>query len=69
MYNSYLIHKVKKLEHMLKSIDSKLDILVNEHISREIKKENLLKQLNEYNEYIKDHPEELDSDTDDWING
>jgi len=43
--------------------------LVNEHINRETKKENFLKQLDEYNKYIKDHPEELDDDTDDWING
>jgi hypothetical protein len=69
MYNSYLIHKVKKLENILNSIDNKLDILVNEHINRETKKENFLKQLDEYNKYIKDHPEELDDDTDDWING
>ncbi|HRT03691.1 MAG TPA: hypothetical protein P5513_07110 [Candidatus Diapherotrites archaeon] len=69
MYNSYLIHKIKKLENILNSIDNKLDILVNEHINRETKKENFLKQLDEYNKYIKDHPEELDDDTDDWING
>jgi hypothetical protein len=69
MLYSYLIHKIKKLENILNSIDNKLDILVNEHINRETKKENFLKQLDEYNKYIKDHPEELDDDTDDWING
>lgn len=64
--------EISNIKEMLISINKKIDILVGEKVTFELKRQQILKQLDDYYKYLEEHPEEkaeMQKEIDEWMYG
>jgi regulator of replication initiation timing len=64
--------EINDIKEMLITINKKIDILVGEKVAYELKRQQILKQLDEYYKYLEEHPEEkaeMQKEIDEWMYG
>jgi len=62
--------EINDIKEMLITINKKIDILVGEKVTFELKRQQLMKQLDDYYKYLEEHPEEkaqLQKEMDEWM--
>lgn len=64
--------EINDIKEMLIDINKKIDILVGEKVIFELKRQRIMKQLDEYYKYLEEHPEEkaeMQKEIDEWMYG
>ncbi|HPZ24054.1 MAG TPA: hypothetical protein PLC25_04360 [Bacilli bacterium] len=64
--------EINDIKEMLIDINKKMDILVGEKVVFELKRQRIMKQLDEYYKYLEEHPEEkaeMQKEIDEWMYG
>jgi regulator of replication initiation timing len=62
--------EINDIKEMLIIINKKIDILVGEKVTLELKRQQIIKQLDDYYKYLEEHPEEktqLQKEMDEWM--